>query len=70
MQKLNTFCFYFEAKRFKMDPVTLFGIATASTIVGVSILMSLKWLYRFLRRGRHRQELHPRELRIRIPIPE
>jgi hypothetical protein len=55
-----------------MDPVTLFGIATASTIVGMSILMSLKWLYRFLRRRRHRhhQELQPSQLRIRVPISE
>lgn len=39
-----------------MDPVTLFGIATASTIVGVSLLMTIKWLYNLIeaRRARNR----------------
>lgn len=55
-----------------MDPVTLFGIATAATIVGVSFLMSLKWMYSMYKAKRRRSELQPQqeqvaELRIRVP---
>jgi hypothetical protein len=50
-----------------MDPVTLFGIATAATIVGVSFLMSLKWIYLRFKRRRPQVESQQSELRIRIP---
>lgn len=67
-------CFHFEAKRFKMDPVTLFGIAAAGTIVGVSFLISLKWLYsrhkakrRYIESVQREIEPQPTSLRIRVP---
>lgn len=42
-----------------MDPVTLFGIATAATIVGISLLMGIKWLYETIQARRSRNQGTP-----------